>query len=192
VSAARWNRTLHRWGAVLIALPLLVVVGSGILLQLKKESDWIQPPTRKGSGGSPSIPFERILAAAATVPEADVRTWDDVDRLDVRPSKGVVKVRAKSGWEGQVDATNGEVLQAAVRRSDVIEAIHDGSFFHENVKLWIFLPAALVLAGLWFTGIYLFFLPSLQRRKGRTRKAQLATACGASPVGELQQAGVEA
>lgn len=103
-------------------------------------------------------------------------TWDDVDRLDVRPSKGVVKVRARSGWEVQVDAKTGEVLQAAVRRSDLIESLHDGSFFHEKVKLWIFLPAGLILAGLWGTGIYLFFLPLWKRRTGRVRKTQLAEA----------------
>ena len=174
MSAARWNRKLHRWGAILIALPLLVVVGSGILLQLKKQSDWIQPSTRRGSGAVPTLSFDRILAAAAAVPEAGVTTWDDVDRLDVRPSKGVVKVRAKSGWEVQVDTTTGEVLQVAVRRSDLIESIHDGSFFHEKAKLWIFLPAALILAGLWGTGIYLFVLPHLKRRTGRARKARLA------------------
>lgn len=176
MTLARTHRRLHRWGAILVALPLLVVIGSGILLQLKKEADWIQPPTRKGRGGDPAIAFEAILAAAATVPEAGVRTWDDVDRLDVRPSKGVVKVRAKSGWEVQVDSVTGEVLQSAVRRSDLIEAIHDGSFFHDQAKLWIFLPAGLVLAGLWCTGVYLFFLPALQRRRGRARKAALAAA----------------
>ena len=174
VSAARWNRKLHRWGAILIALPLLVVVGSGILLQLKKESDWIQPSTKKGSGGPPAISFSEILAAAARVPEAGVATWDDVDRLDVRPGKGVVKVRAHSGWEVQVDTSTGEVLQSAVRRSDLIESIHDGSFFHEKAKLWVFLPAATILAGLWGTGLYLFFLPYLKRRTGRARKERLA------------------
>ena len=176
MSAARTNRRLHRWGAILVAVPLLVVIGSGILLQLKKESDWIQPPTREGRGAQPSIAFEAILTAAATVPEAEVRGWADVDRLDVRPAKGVVKVRARNGWEVQVDTTTGEVLQAAVRRSDLIESIHDGSFFHEQAKLWIFLPAGVILAGLWFTGVYLFFLPALRRRRGRARKVALAMA----------------
>jgi hypothetical protein len=152
MSAARTKRRLYRRGPILIALPLLVVVCTGILLQLKRASNWVQPPDPQGSGGPPTVAFEAILAAAATVPEASVRAWDDVDRLDVRPLKGVVKVRAKSGWEVQVDTATGEVLQAAVRRSDVVESIHDGSFFHEQAKLWVFLPAAAILAGLWGTG----------------------------------------
>jgi len=165
LKAAKWNRKLHRWGAVVVFLPVLVVVASGILLQLKKQSDWIQPPTQKGSSDAPTIGFDRILDVARTVPEAGVVTWDDVERLDVRPSKGIVKVRCKNRWEVQIDTQTGEVLQVSVRRSDLIESIHDGSFFHEGVKLWIFLPSALLLAGLWGTGAYLFIRPYIARRR---------------------------
>lgn len=167
---SRWprlNRRLHRWGAILTALPVLVVVVSGIVLQLKKDVAWVQPPTARGSTTELAIGFDAILAAAAGVPEAGVATWDDVDRLDVRPSKGVVKVRAKSRWEVQVDTATGEVVQVAYRRSDLIEQIHDGSWFHDSVKLWIFLPSAVVLFGLWITGVYLWLLPHLVRRRKR-------------------------
>lgn len=34
----------------------------------------------------------------------------------------------------------------------------------------IFLPTALALVGLWGTGVYLFFLPQLARRKKRLQK----------------------
>ncbi len=160
-----WSRKLHRWGTVLIALPLLVVIVSGLLLQFKKEAAWIQPPTVNGVGGPPSIPFEVILTAARSVPEAEVEGWGDVDRLDVRPSKGVVKVRGTAGVEVQVDTATGEVLQVARRRSDLIESIHDGSWFHEKAKLWVFLPAGGILLVMWLTGIYLWLLPYLVRRK---------------------------
>lgn len=168
--ASRWprlNRSLHRWGAILTALPVLVVVVSGIVLQLKKDWAWVQPPTARGTGDVPALEFEDILAAARTVPEAAIASWDDVDRLDVRPGKGVVKVRANNRWEVQIDTATGEVLQTAYRRSDLIESIHDGSFFHDAVKLWVFLPSAVVLFGLWVSGIYLWLLPHLARRKKR-------------------------
>ncbi|MDH3590346.1 MAG: PepSY domain-containing protein [Planctomycetota bacterium] len=165
MSAAKWNRNLHRWGAIGASLPLLVIVVSGLFLQLKKESDWIQPPTKRGSSRELAIGFDAVLEAARGVPEAGVRSWDDVDRLDVRPGKGVIKVRCNNRWEIQVDTKTGVVLQVAERRSDLIESIHDGSFFHDAVKLWVFLPAAVVLAGLWGTGIYLFLLPHLARRR---------------------------
>ena len=171
-----WNRTLHRWGSIAIALPLLLVIATGLLLQVKKQVTWVQPPTARGSEVVPTIGFDQILAAAASVDEAGIANWDDVDRLDVRPSKGVVKVRGKSRWEVQVDASTAEVVQVAYRRSDLIESLHDGSFFGDVAKLWIFLPSAIVLLGLWLTGLYLWALPIVMKRKGRAKRAHAAAA----------------
>lgn len=163
-------RQIHRWGAAVAALPFLLVLVTGILLQFKKEAAWIQPPTLRGAGGPPSIGFEAILAAAAGVPAAAVRGWEDVERLDVRPDYGIVKVQAVNGVEVQVDTATGAVLQAMPRRSDLIEGLHDGSWFHERAKLWVFFPMALVLAALVGTGIYLWLLPIRRRRRpGRSR-----------------------
>ena len=164
---AKLNRVFHRWASVIIALPLLLVIGTGILLMLKKDVAWIQPPTQRGSAKGLELSFDQVLERAKSVPEAAIENWDDVDRLDVRPSKGVIKVRAENRWEIQLDATTGEVLQVAFRRSDLIESLHDGSFFHDKVKLFIFLPSGVVLFLLWVTGIYLFVQPYWVRRMRR-------------------------
>ena len=167
---SRLNRLTHRWGSILIMIPAAIVIGSGIILQLKQEFDWIQPGTQKGATTNLSISFDQILAATQRVPEAQVEDWNDIDRLDVRPGKGMLKVRCKNRWEVQLDAATADVLQVAYRRSDWIESIHDGSFFHEQAKIWVFLPSGMVLGVLWFTGIYLFFQPYYvkwtRRRKG--------------------------
>jgi hypothetical protein len=56
-----------------------------------------------------------------------------------------------------VDLGTGRVLQHAYRRSDLIESIHDGSFFGGNwTKLGLFLPAGLMLLFLWISGLFLF------------------------------------
>ena len=165
--APRLNRRLHRIGALVSALPVLVVVVSGLFLQLKKEWTWVQPATVRGSTTELRIDWDAVLASAASVEEAGIEGWDDVDRLDVRPGRGMLKVRAKNRWEVQVDAATGEVLQASYRRSDLIETIHDGSFFADAAKLWVFLPAALILLGLWISGVYLWLLPHLVRRRRR-------------------------
>lgn len=157
-------RKLHRFGAVLTVLPVVIVVVTGILLLLKKEVGWIQPPTRKGTMNALGVSFDAILAAARTEKEAGITSWDDVDRLDVRPGKGVVKIRGKNRWEIQVDTATGKVLQTAYRRSDLIESIHDGTFFHDAAKLWVFLPSGLLLFGLWLSGVYLWLLPWWGRR----------------------------
>lgn len=171
-SAAQWNRKLHRWGSILTCAPVLVIFVTGFILQLKKEWTWVQPPTVKGSvENGLELSFEEILAAAASVPEMEIETWDDVDRLDVRPGKGMLKVRGNNRWELQLDATTGEVLHTAYRRSDLIESIHDGSWFHDSAKLWIWLPTALILCGLWVTGMYLWLLPHLMKRKRKKKAA---------------------
>ncbi|NNE67966.1 MAG: PepSY domain-containing protein [Pyrinomonadaceae bacterium] len=157
------NRKIHSWVSIIVAVPIIVIIASGLLLQVKKQVAWIQPAEVKGSGKSPEISLQKILESAKTVPEAKIETWDDVNRLDVRPSKGMVKVRAENDWEIQIDLSNGEVLQSAYRRSDIIESIHDGSFFHDYVKLWLFLPAGICLLALWLTGIYMFFQPRWAR-----------------------------
>lgn len=170
----RTSRKLHRWGAILIALPLLVVIGSGIVLQLKKEIAWIQPPTQRGSGPPLTLTFDEILAIAKADPHTTIEGWSDVDRLDVRPSRGVVKVRCKNRWEVQIDTSTGAVLSSTYRRSDLIETIHDGSFFHDKAKLWLFLPSGVVFLALWITGMYLWALPIVMKRAGKARRAHVA------------------
>jgi hypothetical protein len=77
-----------------------------------------------------------------------------------------------------VDARTGEVLQAAYRRSDLIESLHDGSYFDDGVKLWVFLPAGVVLLGLWGSGLYLFVLPVAVRWSRRRARPLPAGGAG--------------
>ncbi len=164
-----WNRKLHRWGAIVVALPFLVVLCSGLLLQLKKQLSFVQPPEKRGAATTPAISMQRMLEVSRAVSEAGVSDWGDIDRLDVRPSKGVVKLISKDSWELQIDLASGTVLQSTYRRSDMIEQLPDGSWFHEQAKLWIFLPTALIVLGLWITGMYLYLLPFRVRAQRRAR-----------------------
>ena len=161
------NRKVHYWASIVIAVPILIIIVSGILLQTKKQFAWIQPTELRGAGKNPSVSLPQVLEICRGIPEAEIESWDDVNRLDVRPSRGMLKVWAKNNWEIQIDTETGAVLQTAYRRSDIFESIHDGSFFHDNVKLWIFLPSGIALLLLWLTGMYLFILPIwiLRRRK---------------------------
>jgi hypothetical protein len=126
-------------------------------------------------GKEPTVSFHQVLEACRSVPEAGVRGWEDVYRMDIRPARGMLKVTANNNWEIQLDTRTGEVLQVAYRRSDVIEAIHDGSWFHDWAKLGIFLPAGLTLFLLWCTGMYLFWLPIVVRRRSRAARATQVT-----------------
>jgi uncharacterized iron-regulated membrane protein len=170
-----WNRKIHRWGALIVALPFLIVILTGILLQVKKQFDWIQPPTQKGESNTPEIGFEQLLAAARSEPRAMIADWSDVERIDIQPSKGIAKIQSTGRWEVQVDLASGKVLQTAFRRSDLIESLHDGSWFHPSAKLFLFLPVAIIVMGLWITGIYLFFLPILAKRHNARKRLKKQT-----------------
>jgi uncharacterized iron-regulated membrane protein len=178
------NRRLHRWGAIAVALPFLIIITSGLLLQLKKQLDFVQPPEQKGTevGVATALTLPEILARVQTVPEAGIRTWADIDRVDFRPSKNMLKVVSMTRWEVQLDLATANILQVAYRRSDLIESIHDGSWFHPIAKLGVFLPAGAIVLGLWITGVYLWLLPYwTKRRLAAIRAAQAeAKALGAS------------
>ncbi|MBA3269103.1 MAG: PIG-L family deacetylase, partial [Acidobacteria bacterium] len=165
------NRRVHYWIAVCALMPLAIMITSGLLLQMKKQWSWVQPPEQRGTGLVPVVDLEALLTASASVPGMNVTSWGDVNRIDVRPDRGVAKVWLNSGYEVQVDLGNGEVLQTAYRRSDLIESIHDGSFFGGEVtKLGVFLPAGLVMLLLWGTGAWMAWIPIRNRR--RVRKAR--------------------
>jgi len=160
-------RQVHYWLSLAVFLPAGVIFIAGGFLMLKKEIDWIQPATERGavSEAIPAASWEDMLAAARALPEAGIEQWSDIDRIDLRVDRGIAKLRAKSGWEVQIDTATAEVLRVAYRRSDVIETIHDGSFFSDAVKLYVFLPTGLLLVVMWGTGIYLFLLPRLRKRR---------------------------
>ena len=161
-----WRQT-HYWLSLAIFVPAGIIFAAGVLLTLKKEVEWIQPPTARGVAEAqlPKASFEEMLASARDYPEAGIQQWSDIDRIDLRVDKGIAKLRANSGWEVQVDTQSAEVLHVAYRRSDLIESIHDGSFFADEVKLYVFLPAGIILIIMWGTGIYLFLLPRMRKRK---------------------------
>ena len=88
------TRKIHYWASLIIFLPAFIIIASGTVLQLKKDVQWIQPATQRGIGTLPQISFGDILAAAQSVEAAAITGWQDIDRLDVRPSRGMLKIRS--------------------------------------------------------------------------------------------------
>lgn len=170
------NRKVHFWASAIVAVPLAVIIASGIVLQLKKHWSWVQPPEQRGSVSDPAIDLEQILDAVRRDPRLGVTGWDDVNRLDVRPGKGVVKVWLKSNWEAQVDLGTGEVLQVWYRRSDWIESIHDGSVFGDAVKLGVFFPTAVTVLLLWVGGMWMWGYTVVHKARVKRRKRRQAAA----------------
>ena len=174
MNAKRLFRQIHYWLSVAVFIPAAIMFVAGGMLMLKKEIEWIQPGTERGAVEDtiPTISYEDMVEAASQHPEAGIQDWTDIDRIDLRVDRGIAKLRANSGWEVQVDTATAEVLKVAYRRSDTIEAIHDGSWFADWVKLYVFLPIGVILIIMWGTGGYLFLLPYLAKsKKKRTKRA---------------------
>ena len=133
MNAHTLNRKFHYWAAAVVALPVLVILLTGLLLQLKKQSPWVQPSEQRGVGKEPTLTMPRLLEICRTATNAGVHSWADIQRVDLRLSKGLLKVYTGTHWEIQIDALTAQVLQVAYRRSDIIEALHDGSWFHPEL-----------------------------------------------------------
>ena len=157
-------RQIHYWISPFIIIPVILIFTTGVLLQLKKQSNWIQPSTDKVSDNKPTMLIS-YLEAAKSIPQAEISSWDDIDRIDIRPDKGIAKIRSNNHWEIQIDSKTAEVFSVNYRRSDIIESVHDGSFFTDYVKFGWFLPTGILLIVLSMSGIYMFLLPFVLRNK---------------------------
>ncbi len=158
-------RKIHYWATFLVMVPLFIMTVSGIMLMFKKQSSWIQPPTIRGTAKTPTLFFETMLDSLKAVPDVTVESWDDIKRVDVRPSKGMAKVQLANQIEVQIDIASGKILQVATRRSDILEDIHTGAYFGDFVKYGIFLTASIIFFIMLLTGIYLFIRPIYMKQK---------------------------
>jgi len=165
----RLTRKTHYWVSIAILLPVVVILTTGILLQLKKHWGWVQPPEKRQPALLAQAPsLEELFASVRDQSATGVRSCQDIQRVDIRPDRGIAKFSLKTGYEVQVDLHSRRVLQTAYRRSDLIESLHDGSFFGgDTTKLGIFLPAGIGLLVLSLTGLWLFITPIRSRRKFR-------------------------
>ena len=157
-------RKLHYWISPIIFTPVVIIFTTGVLLQFKKQSNWIQPNIEVVSDSSPQL-LNSYLEVVKNIKEAQINSWDDIERIDIRPSKGIAKIRSKNNWEIQIDLETIEVYSVNYRRSDIIESIHDGSFFTDYVKFGLFMPSGVLLIVLSFTGIFMFLLPIFRKKK---------------------------
>ncbi len=167
----RFVRKSHLWVSIIVALPLLLRLVTGVALQIRKPVDWIQPTTEVGVVKyDPDVSHGQILAAVKSVPEMRVEGWGDIKQLDYRPKKGVIKIHNHHDLETQVDAKTGEVIRTSKRWNNLIARIHDGSEW--GMRLWFFLPAALLIIYLWISGLYLAVVETARKlRVKHQRKA---------------------
>lgn len=167
VDSLRFFRNWHRLFGTTLAFFMLISALTGILLGWKKDLAILQPIEQKGTKTTLEkwVSIEQITKSASIALDSVTGQPNELDKLDVRPSKGIVKVLFKHGyWEVQVDGATGKALSVSQRHSDWIEHIHDGSIIGDIFKLTY---TNLIGWGLLFltgSGVWLWYGPKVVRK----------------------------
>jgi len=172
IHSLRLSRKWHRWTGTSVALIVAISAITGMLLAFKKEANWLQPSTQKGESTEmsdwKSLDTIGQIAAAALYGAQPDQEGNAIDRMDARPSKGIVKVRFKKRqWEVQIDATSGEVLSVGRRHADWIEAVHDGSIISQLFKLITMNALGIALMIMLVSGLWIWYAPKKVRKMRR-------------------------
>ena len=169
-------RTTHRWIGITASIFLIVIASTGFLLATKDTFGWVKPPTHDGqevAGLGEVVSLDRAAQSAFSLGIPELKTREDIERIDYRPEKNVFKIVTHRGYhEVQVCGRTGDVLNVATRVDQIAEDIHDLSFFEERIKLYGLPIIALLLFGLGVTGVCIYFVPVVRRWKYKRRKLE--------------------
>ena len=177
-SFLRSVRKIHRYTGIFLFAFFFIIAITGLLLGWKKNSfGLILPASSTGTstqlGEWKSTEMLNHLADSVLRANTGQETPTDLDRIDIRKDKGIVKfVYIHNYWEVQLDGATGNALQISQRRSDLIEDLHDGSFFDlyfntkgEPIKLVYTFIMGTALLTFTITGFWLWYGPIHIRRQ---------------------------
>jgi len=144
----------HVWVGVLATALVIVVSVTGIMLNHKSTLGFMPDAESVEAGLEGALPLDELVRAAEGAVGNRVAVAG-VDRMDVRPDKGFVKVRFADRvvTEATVSLRTGEVLAVGERNDVFLEKLHSGEIFGDG---WILLSDALavgllllLLSGTW-------------------------------------------
>ena len=156
----------HLWLGIVFTLALTAISITGILLNHKR-----------GLGLMPDVPHEPTAAFEHALPLASLAEialravrpdsavdFAFIDRMDVRPRDGFVKVRFRdaASTEATVDIASGTVLHIGPRGDAFLEKLHSGEIFGGRGVL-LSDAAAIALVVTLITGVWLWLAPKLRR-----------------------------
>ena len=157
---ARWMFHGHLWLGVLGSMALIVICITGILLNHKRPLGLM--PDVENPGAQPltgALALHELVARAgeAVAPGGNPPA---VDRMDVRPSDGLAKVRFDDRvvTEVTLDLATGSVLHVGERNDVFLEKLHSGEIFGDRGIL-ISDAAAVLLTLLLLSGFWLWLYP---------------------------------
>ena len=169
-------RKIHRTTGAMLFLFFFIVALSGLFLGWKKHSGGaILAKSYQGTSTDMKdwLPMdvltEKAVDAARSTISPDISPA--LDRIDVRPDKGMIKfVFVEGYWGVQIDAATGNLLHVERRRSDLIENVHDGSILDVlfgttdgQIKLAYTSIMGVALLSFTITGFWLWLGPKRMR-----------------------------
>ncbi len=178
----RLFRKIHRTMGIYLFVLFFIVSITGLLLGWKKNSmGIIHTESKQGVSSDVKdwLPLDTLQTIAFQALQSSVKQDINLDlqRIDARPGKGMVKfVFENHYWGIQLDATTGEVLSINQRRSDLIENIHDGRVLDilfktdgEIIKLIYTTTMGLALFLFTATGFWLWYGPKRMRKASMSK-----------------------
>lgn len=169
---------MHRKIAIFLFVFFLIISITGFLLGWKKKTGLLSP-TQKGISTNPAqwltIDSLHKLAVNYLKDSVDAKLSNELDRIDIRPSKGIVKFVFMDHYQGlQIDCTSGKLLLIEKRTSDLIEDIHDGTILDklfgtdERSMLGYTTIMGISLFMLVVSGFWLWYGPKRLRKRKKT------------------------
>ncbi|HLM00874.1 MAG TPA: PepSY-associated TM helix domain-containing protein [Pyrinomonadaceae bacterium] len=172
----RLTRKIHRALGAFLFVFFFIVAVSGLLLGWKKHTGGvILAKSYAGKSTNPQdwLPVHVLQEKANRIAREQISPDLplELDRIDIRPDKGMVKFVFINGYWGiQLDCTTGELLHIERRRADFIENIHDGSILDYllgmkdgELKLVYTSVTGFALLTFTITGFWLWFGPKRMR-----------------------------
>lgn len=173
-------RKLHRTTGAFLFFFFLFISITGLLLGWKKNSNGlILAKTEQGTTKELSdwLPLETLTSNAVEIFRDSIspNIPPEIDRIDIRPDKGVLKFKFKDSFYGiQLDGATGALLKIERRRSDFIEQVHDGSILDtyfgtpgNQIKLLYTSIMGLALLLFTITGFWLWYGPKRMKRMAK-------------------------
>ncbi|MEH6512751.1 PepSY domain-containing protein [Maribacter arcticus] len=174
-------RKIHRITGATLFIFFFFIAITGLLLGWKKHSGGIiLSKSYKGISTDLKdwLPIDSLntLANNYLLETISPELSTDIDRIDIRKDKGMVKfIYTEHLWGLQLDGATGKLLHADRRYSDLIENIHDGSILDKYLgtsdnQVKVFYTTVMGVALLIFTttGFWLWYGPKRMRRNNST------------------------
>lgn len=153
----------HLWLGVVVTAMVLILSITGMLLNHKRPLGLMPdvPDASAGTLGQALSLAELVRRAEGAVPRAVAAAG--IDRMDVRPGDGLVKVRFDDPavHEATVELTTGRVLHVGERNDVFLEKLHTGEIFGDGGVL-LSDAAALGLIVLVVSGYWLWLYPRVR------------------------------